>query len=103
MSIQSAPRPSTAVTFRGGDGPGIEPIHVAPPGRGQVRVEIRATGVCHSDLHIVNGDWPADKPLVLGHEAAGPLADDSVPLQLRPTYRRHAPCLLSLPRQDSNL
>ncbi|HCC38949.1 MAG TPA: alcohol dehydrogenase [Arthrobacter bacterium] len=75
MSIQSAPRPSTAVTFRGGAGLGVEPIHVAPPGRGQVRVDIRATGVCHSDLHIVNGDWPADKPLVLGHEAAGVVTD----------------------------
>ncbi|MCU1573109.1 MAG: alcohol dehydrogenase [Micrococcaceae bacterium] len=71
MSIPSRPRPSNAVTFRSGIGPRIEPIQVAPPKRGQVSVQIRATGVCHSDLHIVNGDWPADKPLVLGHEAAG--------------------------------
>jgi S-(hydroxymethyl)glutathione dehydrogenase/alcohol dehydrogenase len=48
-----------------------ETITVGVPGPGQVEVEIRASGVCHSDLHIVNGDWPADRPLVLGHEAAG--------------------------------
>src|SRR5262249_53335266 len=37
----------------------------------QVRVRIRATGVCHSDLHMIDGDWPADVALVLGHEGAG--------------------------------
>ncbi|WP_218189263.1 alcohol dehydrogenase catalytic domain-containing protein [Tersicoccus phoenicis] len=50
-------------------------MQVAQPGRGHVLVSIRATGVCHSDLHIVNGDWPADKPLVLGHEASGVVAE----------------------------
>ncbi|NIZ90142.1 alcohol dehydrogenase catalytic domain-containing protein [Kineococcus rubinsiae] len=38
---------------------------------GQVRVAVRASGVCHSDLHVVDGDWPAEEPLVLGHEGAG--------------------------------
>lgn len=38
---------------------------------GLVRVEVRASGVCHSDLHVVDGDWPAEEPLVLGHEGAG--------------------------------
>jgi S-(hydroxymethyl)glutathione dehydrogenase / alcohol dehydrogenase len=60
-----------AITYRPGQGVSHEPVHVQRPGSGQVLVDIRATGVCHSDLHIVNGDWPADKPLVLGHEAAG--------------------------------
>ncbi|WGW13591.1 alcohol dehydrogenase catalytic domain-containing protein [Saxibacter everestensis] len=60
-----------ATTFRPGSGVGQEPVHVSAPGPGQVGVSIRATGVCHSDLHIVNGDWPAEQPLVLGHEAAG--------------------------------
>jgi S-(hydroxymethyl)glutathione dehydrogenase/alcohol dehydrogenase len=71
MTTAPANASSDAVTFRRDAGLGVEPIHVAPPGHGQIGVEIRATGVCHSDLHIVNGDWPADKPLVLGHEAAG--------------------------------
>lgn len=60
-----------ATTYRPGRGVAQEPVHVSAPGPGQVKVGIRATGVCHSDLHIVNGDWPADQPLVLGHEAAG--------------------------------
>lgn len=62
---------TSAFTFRPGAGPSLEPVRVRPPDRGQVRVEIRATGVCHSDLHIVNGDWPTERPLVLGHEASG--------------------------------
>ena len=60
-----------AVTYRADDGVHVENIDIAAPGRGLVAVDIKATGVCHSDLHIVNGDWPADRPLVLGHEGAG--------------------------------
>jgi S-(hydroxymethyl)glutathione dehydrogenase / alcohol dehydrogenase len=41
------------------------------PGAGEVLVEIKAAGVCHSDLHPARGDWPAKTPLVLGHEGAG--------------------------------
>ncbi|MFC7527883.1 alcohol dehydrogenase catalytic domain-containing protein [Actinoplanes sp. GCM10030250] len=40
-------------------------------GPGQVRVRIRAAGVCHSDLSMVNGTLRPPHPLVLGHEAAG--------------------------------
>ena len=40
-------------------------------GPGQVRVRIRAAGVCHSDLSMVNGTLRPPYPLVLGHEAAG--------------------------------
>jgi S-(hydroxymethyl)glutathione dehydrogenase/alcohol dehydrogenase len=36
-----------------------------------VRVRLRASGVCHSDLHVAAGEWTADGPLVLGHEGAG--------------------------------
>jgi S-(hydroxymethyl)glutathione dehydrogenase / alcohol dehydrogenase len=36
-----------------------------------VLVEVKAAGVCHSDLHPARGDWPARPPLVLGHEGAG--------------------------------
>lgn len=36
-----------------------------------VRVRLRASGVCGSDLHVVAGDWTFDGPLVLGHEGAG--------------------------------
>jgi S-(hydroxymethyl)glutathione dehydrogenase/alcohol dehydrogenase len=36
-----------------------------------VRVRLRASGVCGSDLHVADGDWTAQGPLVLGHEGAG--------------------------------
>lgn len=49
----------------------IERLQLDPPGDGEVLVEVRAAGVCHSDLHVARGDWPAQTPLVLGHEGAG--------------------------------
>jgi S-(hydroxymethyl)glutathione dehydrogenase/alcohol dehydrogenase len=45
------------------------------PKAGEVRVQVKATGVCMSDWHILNGDWPAKLPMVLGHEAAGVVAE----------------------------
>lgn len=41
------------------------------PRAGEARVRVMATGICHSDWHIMNGDWPLPLPMVLGHEAAG--------------------------------
>ncbi len=41
------------------------------PGPGQVLVKTAASGVCHSDLHFIDGLWPMPLPAVLGHEAAG--------------------------------
>jgi S-(hydroxymethyl)glutathione dehydrogenase/alcohol dehydrogenase len=49
----------------------VEDADLASPGPGEVLVEIKAAGVCHSDLHAANGDWPMRLPLVLGHEGAG--------------------------------
>jgi hypothetical protein len=48
-------------------------IDVQKPGPDEVLVNIKFSGVCHTDLHAVNGDWPlATKlPLVGGHEGAG--------------------------------
>ena len=48
-------------------------IPVQKPGPDEVLVNIKYSGVCHTDLHAVNGDWPlATKlPLVGGHEGAG--------------------------------
>ena len=34
-------------------------------------MQVKAAGVCMSDWHIMNGDWPLPLPMVLGHEAAG--------------------------------
>jgi S-(hydroxymethyl)glutathione dehydrogenase / alcohol dehydrogenase len=41
------------------------------PPAGEVLVELVASGLCFSDLHVMKGDWAAPTPLVLGHEGAG--------------------------------
>jgi NDMA-dependent alcohol dehydrogenase len=41
------------------------------PQAGEARVKVMSAGVCHSDWHIMNGDWQLPLPMVLGHEAAG--------------------------------
>jgi Zn-dependent alcohol dehydrogenase len=50
----------------------LEEIRVGQPGPGEVLVRIDATGVCHSDLHVIeeNG-WGHRLPVLLGHEGAG--------------------------------
>ena len=53
----------------------IETLDLAPPGAGEVLVEVRSAGVCHSDLHATSGDWPMKTPLVPGHEGAGVVRD----------------------------
>ena len=56
------------------DGPGrpmrIEELVLDPPGPGEVRVRMAAAGVCHSDLHVVDGDWERPTGVVLGHEGS---------------------------------
>jgi len=50
----------------------LEEIDVAQPGPGEVLVRIEATGVCHSDLHVIEEDgWGHQLPVLLGHEGAG--------------------------------
>lgn len=45
------------------------------PKAGEARVKLKAAGVCMSDWHIMNGDWPLPLPMVLGHEAAGEVVE----------------------------
>jgi alcohol dehydrogenase, propanol-preferring len=59
-----------------GKPPVIEEVPTPVPGPGQVLIRVAACGVCHSDLHLADGDWdllrPITKlPLILGHEVAG--------------------------------
>ena len=50
----------------------IEEIMLAPPARGEVLVRVAAAGVCHSDLHLIDGNLAgAPSPAVPGHEGAG--------------------------------
>jgi S-(hydroxymethyl)glutathione dehydrogenase / alcohol dehydrogenase len=48
-----------------------EDVEIAPPGPGEAKVKIVASGVCHSDLSVQNGTIPLAPPIVLGHEGAG--------------------------------
>src|SRR5512140_134722 len=50
---------------------GIEEIELDPPGPGEVLVRVRAAGLCHSDLSVIDGNRPRPLPMVLGHEVAG--------------------------------
>jgi len=49
----------------------VEELDIAPPRAGEVLVRITASGVCHSDLHVRDGEWERPGPIVLGHEGAG--------------------------------
>ncbi|PYN57262.1 MAG: hypothetical protein DMD94_04835 [Candidatus Rokuibacteriota bacterium] len=49
----------------------VEDVELLEPGPGEVLVRWKANGVCHSDLHVITGDYPHPLPVVLGHEAAG--------------------------------
>lgn len=51
----------------------LEEVAVPRPGPGQILVKIAASGVCHTDLHAADGDWPVKPPLpfIPGHEGVG--------------------------------
>ncbi len=52
--------------------PSVEPVLLEPPRAGEVLVRVAAAGVCHSDIHLVDGLLGAGRwPMVLGHEGAG--------------------------------
>ncbi|HAQ22988.1 MAG TPA: zinc-binding dehydrogenase, partial [Acidimicrobiaceae bacterium] len=60
-----------AVSHGVGVPPSIEDLQLNAPNPNEVRVEITACAVCHSDLSYLDGTWATDFPLVLGHEATG--------------------------------
>jgi len=53
----------------------IETVRLQPPGRDEVRVRVRAAGLCHSDLSVIDGSRPRPLPMLLGHEAAGEVVE----------------------------
>ncbi|HEX2172091.1 MAG TPA: Zn-dependent alcohol dehydrogenase [Dehalococcoidia bacterium] len=60
-----------AVLYERGTPLKVEEIEILEPRQGEVLVRLGASGVCHSDLHVVNGQIPSPLPIILGHEAAG--------------------------------
>jgi S-(hydroxymethyl)glutathione dehydrogenase / alcohol dehydrogenase len=59
-----------AVIDRPGTPLGVEDLTLDEPRAREVRVRMLASGVCHSDLHVRDGDWDRPGPIVLGHEGA---------------------------------
>ena len=81
----------------------IEELELAPPGRDEVLVRVRAAGLCHSDLSVIDGNRPRPVPMVLGHEAAGEVVEtgegvddlkpgDRVVMVFVPSCGHCAPC-----------
>ena len=54
----------------------IEDVLVPVPGPGEILVKVMACGVCHTDLHAAEGDWPVKPslPFIPGHEVASVVA-----------------------------
>jgi alcohol dehydrogenase len=53
----------------------IVDVDLDPPGPGEVLVRMRAAGLCHSDLSVLNGDRPRPLPMAIGHEGAGEIVE----------------------------
>ncbi len=81
----------------------IEELDLAPPGRDEVLVRVRAAGLCHSDLSVIDGNRLRPVPMVLGHEAAGEVVEtgedvddlkpgDRVVMVFVPSCGHCAPC-----------
>jgi S-(hydroxymethyl)mycothiol dehydrogenase len=89
----------------------LEEIAVDQPGPGEVLVRIEATGVCHTDVHVIEEDgWGHELPMLLGHEGAGTIvtvgegveglaAGDPVVLAWKTACGHCQMCGRGLPRQ----
>jgi alcohol dehydrogenase len=86
----------------------VEDVHLDPPGPGELLIKIKATGLCHSDLSVINGDRPRPMPMILGHEAAGEVEEcgagvtdlkpgDHVVLAFVPSCGSCLPCMEGRP------
>ena len=60
-----------AVCFQANSRLDVVDLDQEGPRTGEARVKVMGAGICHSDWHIMNGDWETTLPMVLGHEAAG--------------------------------
>ncbi|MEZ0240239.1 MAG: alcohol dehydrogenase catalytic domain-containing protein, partial [Chloroflexota bacterium] len=68
-TIRAAVR--AAVLEQVGEPAVIRELELIEPRAGEVRVRMLASGVCHSDLHVRDGEWDRPTPIVMGHEGAG--------------------------------
>jgi propanol-preferring alcohol dehydrogenase len=74
--VQKPRTMKAAVVQKFGEPLVVREVPIPTPGPGQALVEVFATGVCHTDLHAVDGDWPVKPtlPFTPGHEGAGIVA-----------------------------
>jgi S-(hydroxymethyl)glutathione dehydrogenase / alcohol dehydrogenase len=56
----------------------FETVQLEGPGEGEVLIQVKASGLCHSDLHVCEGNVPWEFPALLGHEAAGVVVECGV-------------------------
>lgn len=86
----------------------ITEVELEPPGFGEVLVRIKAAGLCHSDLSVINGDRPRAMPIVLGHESSGEVVEtgpgvhdlkpgDHVIMVFVPSCGQCEPCMRARP------
>jgi S-(hydroxymethyl)glutathione dehydrogenase/alcohol dehydrogenase len=91
----------------------IEDLEIGSPQRGQVKVKLAATAICHSDIHDMKGELPGPVPFVGGHECAGYVVElgeevhsvkkgDSVVTSLLTSCGHCFYCLSGLPSQCEN-
>lgn len=82
----------------------VDELELQPPGPQEVLIRVRAAGLCHSDLSVIDGSRPRPMPMVLGHEAAGEVEEvgaevsglrpgDHVVAAFVPSCGGCAPCL----------
>ncbi|NUR98292.1 MAG: zinc-binding dehydrogenase [Kribbellaceae bacterium] len=57
----------------------VEELELAPPGPGELLIRVRAAGLCHSDLSVIDGSRPRVMPMLLGHEATGEVIHSEAP------------------------
>jgi len=82
----------------------VQTLTLGAPAAGELQVAIKAAGLCHSDLSVIDGNRPRPVPMVLGHEAAGEVVEvgegvtsfspgDRVVLAFMPSCGECATCL----------
>jgi Zn-dependent alcohol dehydrogenase len=64
-----------AVCYEFGEPLVVEQVTIDPPQVGEVQVKVAACAVCHSDVHLIRGEWGGEPPLVAGHEVAGVVSE----------------------------
>jgi Zn-dependent alcohol dehydrogenase len=86
----------------------VDDVEIGKPDVRQIKVRVSHCGVCHSDLHVIDGGLPGRMPTVLGHEAGGVVEEvgaavtelspgDSVIMTLKPVCGRCYFCVRNQP------